>query len=107
MPRQKRHRDRVYQVVGEPGPGAVFVGYARYSTDMQNPATFVTQHRLMMTHGEGKGWVCGGWYDEPEESGNYEEIEQRPVFRQLLEDAGRVCQVVLCYTNERWARNPA
>lgn len=36
----------------------------------------------------------------------YEEIEQRPVFAQLLRDAAPKQFVVLCYVNNRWAHNP-
>jgi len=30
MPRQKSHRARMYQLVGEPGPGSIVVAYVCY-----------------------------------------------------------------------------
>jgi len=35
MPRQKLHRDRVYQFVGEPGLGSIVAGYVHYSSELQ------------------------------------------------------------------------
>ena len=47
MARHRYHRDRVYQMMGEPGPGNIAVGYVRYSSEMQDPATIVTQKRVI------------------------------------------------------------
>src|SRR5690348_6765377 len=105
MPRHKFHHDRVYQVVGEPGPGAIAVGYVRYSSELQDPTTIATQKRCIVEFAEKKGWKVVRWYSEPEQSAKYEEIERRPVFAQLLNDAGKQFQVVLCYMNNRWSRN--
>lgn len=107
MPKQKRHASRVYQIIGEPGPGALAAGYARYSSEMQDPASIITQKRRIQEFAAAKGWTIVRWYEEPEQSAKYEEIEQRPIFAQLLQDAGRGFQVVLCYMNNRWARNAA
>lgn len=107
MSKQKRHVNRVYQVVGEPGPGALAAGYTRYSSEMQDPATIVTQRRRIEEFAARKGWTIARWYEEPEQSAKYEEIDQRPVFAHLLDEAGLAFQVVLCYMNNRWARNPA
>src|SRR5215467_8932468 len=105
MPRQKHHRDRVYQVIGEPGPGAEAVGYVRYSSDMQDSASIETQKRRIEKYANKKSWTIAQWYEEPEQSAKHEEIEGRPVFAQLLADAGHTFQIVLCYRNNRWARN--
>ncbi|GAC1394497.1 MAG: hypothetical protein NVS2B12_10910 [Ktedonobacteraceae bacterium] len=105
MPRQKYHRDRVYQVVGEPGLGAVAVGYVRYSSELQDPTTIATQKRCILEFAEKKGWKILRWYEEPEQSAKYEEIEDRPIFAQLLKDAGKQFQIVLCSMNSRWSRN--
>src|SRR5947209_6465192 len=106
MPRQKFHRERVYQVVGEPGPGSITVGYVRYSSELQDPTTIATQKRRITEFAEKKGWKLVRWYEEPEQSAKYEEIELRPVFAQMLDDAAkRQFQVVFCYVNSRWARN--
>jgi site-specific DNA recombinase len=107
MPRQKRHANRVYQLIGEPGAGATVVGYARYSMELQDPASIITQKRRIEEFARAKGWSISYWYEEPEQSAKYEEIERRPIFAQLLEDAGTKFQVVLCYMNNRWARNAA
>jgi site-specific DNA recombinase len=105
MGRQKRHSNRVYQLIGEPGPGALAAGYVRYSSDMQDATTIVTQKRRIQVYAEKRGWTIACWYEEPEESATYEEIERRTTFAQILEDAGAQFSVVLCYTNDRWARN--
>src|SRR6266581_6729581 len=100
MPRQKYHRDRVYQVVGEPGPEAIVVGYVRYSSELQDPTTIATQKRRILEFAEKKGWKIVRWYEEPEQSAKCEEIEDRPVFAQLLEEVRKQrFQVVLCYMN--------
>lgn len=105
MPRQKRHANRVYQIVGEPGPGALAVGYVRYSSELQDKTSIVTQKRVIQELIEHKGWKLVRWYEEPEQSAKYEEIEHRPVFAQMLSEAGTLFQVVVCYANNRWARN--
>src|SRR5581483_5654269 len=105
MPRQKRHASRVYQMIGEPAPGATAAGYVRYSMELQDPASIVTQKRRIEEFAAKKGWTVVRWYEEPEQSAKYEEIERRPVFARLLEDAGRDFPIVLCYMNNRWARN--
>ena len=105
MPRQKRHLNRVYQLIGEPGPGAIAVGYVRYSMELQDPASIATQKRRITEFAEKKGWKLAGWYEEPEQSAKYEEIERRPIFASLLNDAGTRFQIVLCYMNNRWSRN--
>lgn len=90
MARKKQHRDRMYQVVGEPGPGAVAAGYVRYSSDMQSDASIVTQKRVIAEFAEKKGWqipdIC--WYEEPAQSAKHEDIERRSRFADLLRDAG-------------------
>ena len=59
------------------------MGYVRYSSDMQRATTIATQKRSILPAGEARGWTHVGWYEEPEHSAKYEEIEQRPVFAQL------------------------
>lgn len=105
MARSKTHRSRMYQVVGEPPPGARVVGYVRYSTDLQSAASIATQKRKIQEYADRKGWIIVGWYEEPEQSAKHEEIERRPVFAQLLQDAGVSFQAVLVYQNSRWSRN--
>ena len=107
MARNREHPERLYHAVGKPGPGASAVGYIRYSSDMQNSATTITQKRCIQEYAESNGWHIVHWYEEPESSAKYEEIAKRPVFARLLDDAGRDFHVVLCYSNDRWARNAA
>jgi DNA invertase Pin-like site-specific DNA recombinase len=107
MPRKKTHANRVYQFLGEPGPGTLVAGYVRYSSEMQDPVSIVTQKRRIEEFAAKKGWIIIRWYEEPERSAKYEEIQQRPIFAQLLADAGGEFQIVLCYANNRWARNSA
>src|SRR5215470_9232419 len=101
MGRKKQHKDRMYRLVGEPGPGARVVGYVRYSSDQQSAATIETQKRKIEQYVAEKGWILVGWYEEPAHSAKYEEIERRPVFARLLRDAGVVFEVVLCYNTSR------
>ena len=105
MPRQKYHRSRVHQEIGEPGTGSIAVGYVRYSSELQNETTIVTQKRLINEYLEKKGWKLARWYEEPEQSAKYDSIEDRPVFSQLLNDAGTRFQVVVCAFSNRWARS--
>jgi len=105
MPRQKFHRDRVYQEIGEPGPGSVAVGYVRYSSELQNEASIVTQKRLIQEFIDKKGWKLARWYEEPEQSAKSDSIEERPVFAQMLGDAGVRYKVAVCAFSNRWARS--
>jgi DNA invertase Pin-like site-specific DNA recombinase len=105
MPRKKSHPNRIYRVIGEPGPGAHGVGYVRYSSDMQDPATLVTQKRRIGEFFDLKRWILDGFVEEPEQSAKYEEIAQRPAFARMLDEAGTTYQVIVCYMNDRWARN--
>ena len=105
MPRQKFHRDRVYQEIGEPGPGSLAVGYVRYSSELQNEASIVTQKRLIQEFLDKKGWKLARWYEEPEQSAKYDGIEDRPIFAQLLNEAGTRFKVVVCAFSNRWARS--
>jgi Resolvase, N terminal domain len=108
MPRHKYHRDRVYQLMGEPGPGSIAVGYVRYSSEMQDPASIVTQKRVITEFADKKGWRIVRWYVEPEQSAKYEDVDERPVFAQMLKDGeAGAFQVALCYANNRWSRNTA
>jgi DNA invertase Pin-like site-specific DNA recombinase len=109
MPRQKYHRDRVYQEIGEPGPGAIGVGYVRFSMDLQSESSITTQKRLIKEYFDKKGWKLAGWREEPERSANNyldDLIEERPVFAQVLDDAeAKRFQVVVCAFSNRWARS--
>jgi DNA invertase Pin-like site-specific DNA recombinase len=104
MDRQKPHPGRVYQPVGEPESGAPAVGYVRYSSDMQDPDSITTQKRCIEEFAERNGWHIVHWYEEPESSAKYEELEERPIFSRL---AGQEFQVVLTYSNDRWASSVA
>ena len=105
MGRKRPHSERLFDPLGKPSSGTSAAGYVRYSSDMQNPATITTQKRCIQEYAETNGWHIVHWYEEPDSSAKYEEIEKRPLFAQLLEDAGCEFQAVVCYTNDRWARN--
>jgi DNA invertase Pin-like site-specific DNA recombinase len=109
MPRQKYHRDRVYQEIGEPGPGALGIGYVRYSSELQSETSITTQKRLIKEFFDKKQWKLVGWREEPERSANNyidDLITERPVFAQLLNDAeAKRFQVVVCAFSNRWARS--
>ena len=98
-------RNRIYQPLGEPPPGTIFAVYGRYSSIMQNEVTLATQDRLSLVFGEQKGWLIHHYYHEPAESAKYDEIERRPVFARMLEDAGTLFQGIIVYDNSRWTRN--
>jgi DNA invertase Pin-like site-specific DNA recombinase len=106
VPRQKRHRDRMYQLVNPPPPGAVLAGYARYSSDMQEDATLITQHRKGTECAERHTWSIGRWYDEPATSAKYDDISKRPIFAEMLRDVceGKYAGVIV-YDLPRWSRN--
>jgi len=75
---------------------------------MQDAASIVTQKRVISEFAKKKGWKIIRWYEEPAHSAKYEEVEKRPVFAELLNDAdAKKFQGVLCYSNNRWARNVA
>src|SRR5438270_414469 len=94
--------------MGEPGPGSIAVGYVRYSSEMQDPASIVTQKRVISEFADKKGWRIVRWYVEPEQSAKYEDVDERPVFAQMLKDGeSGAFQVALCYANNRWSRNTA
>jgi DNA invertase Pin-like site-specific DNA recombinase len=105
--RKQPHSERLFDTLGKPGPGTSAAGYVRYSSDLQKAATITTQKRFIQEYAESNGWHIVHWYEEAESSAKYEEIEKRPIFAQLLEDAGRQFQAVVCYMNDRWARNTA
>jgi DNA invertase Pin-like site-specific DNA recombinase len=73
------------QLMGEPGPGSIAVGYVRYSSEMQDPTSIVTQKRVISEFADKKGWRIVRWYVEPEQSAKYEDVDERPVFAQMNE----------------------
>lgn len=66
MPRKKTHAHRVYQFLGKPGPGTFVAGHVRYSSEMQDPVSIVTQKRRIEEFAQKKGWIIVRWYEEPE-----------------------------------------
>ena len=87
MGRKKQHRDRMYRLVGEPGPGARVVGYVRYSSDQKSAATIETQKRKIERYAQEQVWILVGWYEEPAHSAKYEAIERRPVRPRTLQES--------------------
>ncbi|HZA25551.1 MAG TPA: recombinase family protein, partial [Dehalococcoidia bacterium] len=61
---------------------------------------------LFLQHCKTKGWTPIQVYREEGRSAHSDSIRKRPVFRQLLEDAGQgQFDVVVVHTLDRWARN--
>lgn len=97
----------LWRKISEPGPGAHYRGYVRFSHEAGHfGLTTEGQKDAIRAYGEARGWICDGFDEEPARSAKYEEIEQRPVFRRHIEAAERgAFAISLCYMNDRWARN--
>jgi hypothetical protein len=54
MGRQKRHTERVYQLVGKPEQGTPDMGDLWYSADMEDPASIVIQKRRIQEYAESR-----------------------------------------------------
>jgi DNA invertase Pin-like site-specific DNA recombinase len=107
MSHQKRHLDRVYQVIDEPGSGSIAVGYVRSSSVLHDSMSITTQKQRITELATGKRWEIVRWYEESEQSAGYEDVERRPVFAQLLSDAGAEFQIVLCARSRLWSHDVA
>ena len=83
------------------------VGYLRVSDVSQVEGhSLDAQERLFRELCKNRGWEPVRVYREEGRSAHVEAIARRPVFRQLLEDAGRnVFDVVVVHTLDRWSRN--
>jgi DNA invertase Pin-like site-specific DNA recombinase len=77
----------------------------RYSSELQNETSIVTQKRLIQEFLDKRGWKLARWYEEPEQSAKFDSIDERPIFAQLLNEAGTRFQVVVCAFSNRWARS--
>lgn len=100
---QRLDYNRAFQLMHEPGPGSLAVGYVFARLDLEHSTYLANQKRLIAEFAEKKGWNLAQWYEEPEQSTIYENPEQRPVFAQLLNDASRRLQVVLCAASMYWS----
>ncbi len=83
------------------------VAYLRVSSAGQvDGHSLDAQSRLFHDLCRGRGWEDAGVYREEGRSAHSESIKKRPVFRQLLEDAGTgTFDVVVVHTLDRWSRN--
>ena len=95
--------NRAIQVLCEPGPGSLAVGYVCSRLDLANSTNLAEQKRLIAEFAKKKEWNLAEWYEEPEQSAMNVNPEHRPVFAQLLSDASKRFQVVLCSANMYWA----
>ncbi len=83
------------------------VGYIRVSTVSQVDGHSLTaQERLFRELCKNRGWEPFKVYREEGKSAHVEAISRRPVFRQLLDDAGKGdFEIVVVHTLDRWSRN--
>ena len=82
-------------------------GYLRVSDPSQVEGhSLDAQERLFHELCRNRGWEPGRVYREEGRSAHVEAIARRPVFRQLLEDAGRgQFDIIVVHTLDRWSRN--
>jgi hypothetical protein len=107
MPHQKRHLDRIYQVIDEPGSGSIVVGYVRSSSELHDSMNITPQKQRITEFATRKQWKIVRWYEESEQSAGYADVERRPVFAQLFSDAGAQFQIVLCAQSGLWSHDVA
>ncbi len=83
------------------------VAYIRVSDASQvDGHSLGAQDRLFRQLCQNRGWIAEAVYREEGKSAHSESISKRPVFRQLLDDAGKgLFDVVVVHTLDRWARN--
>lgn len=83
------------------------VGYIRVSSaDQLGGFSLDAQERLFRELCRNRGWESARVYREEGRSAHVDSIKKRPVFRQLLEDAGKGgIDVVVVHTLDRWSRN--
>ncbi|HZA25469.1 MAG TPA: recombinase family protein, partial [Dehalococcoidia bacterium] len=83
------------------------VAYIRVSDSSQvDGRSLDAQERLFHELCKNGGWLPGRTYREEGKSAHSDSIAKRPMFRQLLEDAGKgQFEVVVVHTLDRWARN--
>ena len=82
-------------------------GYIRVSSAGQlDGHSLDAQERLFYELCKNRDWEPAGVYREEGKSAHNEAIGRRPVFRQLLDEAGRgLFDVVVVHTLDRWSRN--
>jgi len=102
MSRKKYYYTPPLQVLIEPGPGSLAVGYACASSAQDGSIGLDLQRRRIAEFVESKGWELVRWYEEPEGKGD---AEQYHAFAQLLGDAGGEFQAVVCLASRHWSRN--
>ena len=83
------------------------VAYIRVSDASQvDGHSLGAQDRLFRQLCQNRGWSAEAVYREEGRSAHSDSISKRPVFRQLLDDAGKgLFDVVVVHTLDRWARN--
>ena len=83
------------------------VAYIRVSDSSQVEGhSLDAQERLFQELCKSRGWEPGKIYREEGKSAHVDSINKRPVFRQLLDDAGdNHFEVVVVHTLDRWSRN--
>jgi DNA invertase Pin-like site-specific DNA recombinase len=102
MGSQKYYYPPPLQLMIEPGPGSLAIGYVCTSSAQVDLIDLDLQRRRIQRFAESKVWELFKWYEEPEVKGD---TEQYHVFAHLLEDAGSQLQIVLCSPSKHWSRN--
>ncbi len=107
VPIKRPSGEDIWRKVSEPGPGATYRGYVRFSHEAGHYGlTTQGQKAHMQAYADARGWVCLGWDEEPAKTAKYEDIDKRPVFKAHLEAAeAGAFDVSLSYMADRWARN--
>jgi hypothetical protein len=98
---QKHYYSPPLQVLIEPGPGSLAVGYVCTSSMQDDSIDLNLQRRRIAEFAESKGWELFKWYEEPEV---YRDTEQYHVFAHLLDDAGSQFQIVLYSASKNRSR---
>ena len=82
-------------------------GYIRVSSESQvDGGSLPAQNHLVVNECKSRDWELVGVYREEGRSAHSESINQRPVFKQLLEDARKKrFDIVVVHTLDRWSRN--
>lgn len=75
MRSQKHYYTRTFQILIEPGPGSLAVGYISARSSQDNSINLDLQRRQIAEFAKSKGWKLAKWYEELKE---YEVLSRDP-----------------------------